>query len=382
MTTSQIYDLLNSVNDQGMGKIPIEVVDTASFVALGDAVLTSANNVEPFVNTLIQVIGKDVVEGRKYTSQFSPFVKGSIEWGTIIRKSSIDMPEVVEEASVDLVDGSSIDHYTINKPHVDQYLFVNRTPYMITITVQDHWLYEAFRSESDMGAFVAMIYTKVQNKLELCIENLARAAMTNYAGLANGTSQEVNLVTLYNTENPQTPPVPTGLQALFNADFLRWSIGIIKEIMTNIRSMSVLYNSLGKERFTPYNNLNLVVLSRFQRQLETTALYSAFNENYIKQVSNYIVPYWQGSGDVEVVDAESRSKIHVEVDKGGTPTEVEIDNVVAMLFDDNALGCYRKPRRTASTPLNAKGLYINTFWHENQMWFNALDENYLLFTLN
>ena len=32
--------------------------------------------------------------------------------------------------------------------------------------------------------------------------------------------------------------------------------------------------------------------------------------------------------------------------------------------------------------INAAGGYTNTFWHEKQLWFNDLSENFVMFTLN
>lgn len=385
METVQIYSLLNNVNQQSEGKIDVTVTDTSSFVSLGDSVLSSSTNTEPFLNSLCQLIYKDIVEGRAYKSNLRSLMKGTAQWGTIVRKISVDMPELVEEKAVPLANGPAPDQYQIALPVVHQYLFVKRTPYSAYISIQRTWLKEAFRSEADMDAFISMVFLKIQNRLELSIENLTKMSIANYIGLAK-QKQTFNLVSMYNDEKDLTgtpDAIAVGISALHNADFMRWAVGIIKEVMANISNMSTLYNYEAEERFTPYANQHLMMLSRFKTQLETTALYGAFNEEYVNVAKKEIIPHWQGSG-TSPMDFSMQSKVnvnvanpHAEGSKG-----VEIENVVAVLFDDNAAGAYRQIEQVATTPLNARTLHTNTWFHEQQMWFNALDENFVVFTLN
>lgn len=385
METNQIYTLLNSVNEQSEGKIDVTVVDTASFVALGDAVLSSATNTEPFLNSLCQLIYRDVVEGRSYKSPLRSLMKGTAEWGAIVRKVAVDMPELVEEKAIPLTDGQSVDQYQVKLPKVHQWLFVSRTPYSAFVTIQRVWLKEAFKSESQMESFIATVFLKIQNRLELSIENLTKMSVANYIGIAK-PNQIFDLVSMYNDEKELTGTgneLSAGISALHNADFMRWAVGIIKEVMSNISSMSTLYNYEGEERFTPYSEQHLMMLSRFKTQLETTALYGAFNEEYVNIVKKEIVPHWQGSGSTPM-DFSMQSKIDVNARIPGAESgsQKQIENVVAVLFDNEAVGAYRQIEEVATTPLNARGLYTNTFFHEQQMWFNAVDENFVVFTLN
>ena len=383
METNQIYSLLNSVNQQSEGKIDITVVDTASFVALGDAVLSSSTNTEPFLNSLCQLIYRDVVEGRAYKSLLRSLMKGTAEWGAIVRKVSVDMPELEEEKALPLTDGQSVDQYTVKLPKVRQWLFVSRTPYSAFVTIQRVWLKEAFKSEAAMESFIATVFLKIQNRLELSIENLTKMSIANYIGIAK-PSQTFNLVSMYNAEKGLTEnAIQTGITAMHNADFMRWAVGIIKEVMSNLSSMSTLYNYEGEERFTPYAEQHLMMLSRFKTQLETTALYGAFNEEYVNIVKKEIVPHWQGTGTTPM-DFAKQSKIDVKarIPKAETSSQKQIENVVAVLFDNEAAGAYRQIEEVATTPLNARGLYTNTFFHEQQLWFNAVDENFVVFTLN
>lgn len=390
METSQIYSTVNNITAQAMGKSPITVVDTSTFIALGNYILNSQNTTEPWLNTIVQQIAYDIIEGRVYRSKFRPFFKNSIEWGNIIRKLTIDMPEMSEEESVELVDGQSIDHYKVALPVAHQYLFVSRTPYKTWVTIQRAWLTEAFRSEADMERFIGMIFQKIRNKLELCVEVLARHAMNNYAGIAKA-SQTYNLVSMYNAMVDSADAIPVGERALLNEKFVRWAIGVMMQISDDIESMSVLYNYDAETRFSAKNRQNMILLSSFVSAVNANTNSVTFNKE-LTTLKNYMsVPYFQGTWDDPTStgtpstghDWKAISQIDISTKTpAGVVSQFKKENVIGFLFDDDALGCYRKKKAVVTTPLNASGLYTNTFFHENQMWFNATDENFILFTLN
>lgn len=378
MTTQQIYTILNETAAQSMGSQAIAVVDSGSFIALGNAVLNSGRNVEPFFNTLIQRIGKTVLVNRAYRSKFRPLIKGIMEYGAIMQKVSVEMPDIRQDDSLTLVDGQSVDQYIVMKPQVHQWLFVKDSTWSIGMTVQERWLRQAFLSESAMDSFLALMFQSVQNKLEVVNENLVRSAMNNYAASV-GASQTINLVTIYNSESART--IDPGITAMFDPDFMRWATGTIRELGRDLENMSTIYNRENQERHSPVDRQNLALLSKFHTQLETVAYQSAFNVDYLRLVQNYTVPFWQAQG-ISPLDYETKAQIQVNTSETTTAKNVTVTNVVGMMFDDDALGGFRKWQSTNTTPMNARALYANTFWHEDQMWFNAFDENFLLLTLN
>lgn len=380
MTTNQIYAIINGINDQALGGTAIKAVNTSSFVSTGRQILNSKDMTEGFLETLVQRIGRTVLVNRAYKSHLAGLVKGEIEFGSIIQKLDVNMPVAEVDESIPLVNGQSVDQWKVALPEATQVFFYKRSPWQMHVTIQRRWLVEAFLSETAMNAFISLIFVKVQNKLEMCIENMVRMAMCNYACLAK-PAQTINLVTMYNADSGNN--VPTGREAMFDKGFMGWVAGILRELGRDMGVMSKLYNYAGADRFTPASLQNLAMLSRFKTQLETTALATAFNDDYFKIVSTYSLPFWQNAGS-GILDYESKSTIECtpESPDGTASAPVTLTNVIGMVFDDDALGMFRKYRDTQTTPLNAAGLYTNTYWHEDNLWFNALDENFVLLTLN
>ena len=367
MDTTQIYSLVNEVARESIGTDEIDVLDTNSLVALGDSVLSSSSNTEAFLNTLVQRIGKTIISYRPYTSQLSLLDVGDMEFGQIMQKIKVKMPTAIEDDTYNLVDGESIDMYKVSKPKASQKLFVKRTPVTYTITTQRKALKEAFTSAEALGAFIAAVFGEVRNAIELTQENLGRLTMANYIANAE-TTQVYDLVTLYNAMGHT---VPTGEDALYDEAFLRFAIGKMKNISIKMATMSELYNDGSEQRHSPIDMQRFMYLVDFMTALETQVNYAAFHDEYVKVATGIAVPYWQAAKspfDIKVKDSED--------------VEKTIENVVAFIHDRDALGTYRKEEEALTTPVNAKGRYYNTFWHLDNLYFNDLSENGVVFTLN
>lgn len=374
MNTNQIYELVNDVAQQTMGEAALTASDTASLVAMGNAILSSSTNTEAFIDTLVQRIGKTMISYRPYKSKLGLMAVSDMTMGAIMQKIKVKMPTAVEDVTTQLIDGQSIDQYIISKPQASQKLFVKRTPYTFYITIQKKWLREAFTSEVAMGSFISAIYGEVENALELSQENLARLCMANFmATISSSANRVVNLVTDFNTATSSSITTAT---ALTNESFLRYALGRMNNISKKMQTMSVLYNDGTETRHTPADDQRFVSLVDFQTALETQVQWAAFHEQYVKKQNGIEVPYWQS--------AQSPMNINLIIE-GDDPEQEEsttLSNIVAFIHDRDALGTYRKEVEVATTPLNARGLYTNQFWHMNDLYFNDVSENGVIFTLN
>lgn len=374
---NQIYDLCNQIFQQMTGRTDIAAVDSASLVAMGNEVSNLGKN-DLWLNTLARRIGLTIDNYRVYHNKFSDLYRTQVEWGALVQKLTVEMPDAVADDmyKVGQMNGQALDHYIINNPKAKQKIFDKETPYSFFITMQEKMLTEAFLNAGAMASFVNQVFGKVQNKIEVVLEDLARVALVNM--MCNlSVKQEIKLVTLYNSKtgstlNPQT--------ALFNPTFMRFAIGMMNNIASKMETMSVLFNTEGYDRFTPKSEQRFYVLADFITQLETVVQYAAFNPQYVNKSVDIAVPYWQGvkEGD-DVNDIVVLSKVIGKVDN---KVEKTIENVVGVLFDREAIGTFRQEEKVLTTPVNARGAYYNTFWHEKQMWFNDMSENAVIFTLN
>lgn len=376
METNQIYELVNDVAQQTMGESALTASDTASLVAMGNAILSSSTNTEAFIDTLVQRIGKTMISYRPYKSQLGLMAVSDMTMGAIMQKIKVKMPTAVEDVTTQLIDGQSIDQYIVSKPKATQKLFVKRTPYTFYVTIQKKWLREAFTSEVAMGSFISAIYGEIENALELSQENLARLCMANFmVSISESTNRVINLVTEYNALVLTSEQV-TAANAMVNEAFLRFALGRMNNISKKMKTMSVLYNDGSETRHSPEGDQRFVSLVDFQTALETQVQWAAFHEQYVKKQNGIEVPYWQAAQSPMNID------LIIEGDDPEQEESTTLSNIVAFIHDRDALGTYRKEVEVATTPLNARGLYTNQFWHMNDLYFNDVSENGVIFTLN
>ncbi|MBQ5912534.1 MAG: hypothetical protein IIW93_05505 [Bacteroidaceae bacterium] len=379
METNQIYGLINDVNAQTIGTENLTILNTEQLVALGDYLFNSGS-VDLWTNTLLSRIASTKISYRAYQSKLGIYAVSDITMGLIMQKIKVDMPNAVEDVTTQLQDGQSVDMYIVSKPTAHQKLFAKRTPATFFRTTQRKWLREAFTSESAMGSFLAAVQGEVNNKIELTQENLARLTMANFMALISQTaSRVVNLVSEYNSLTGND--VPTGEGALLDEGFCRYALGRMNKIAKYMETMSRLYNDGSVDRHSPKGSQRFVSLIDFRTALETQVQWAAFNERYVATKNGVEVPYWQS--------AKSPFDIKLRIHEGtedasdsDDDVDITLTNVVGMIHDVDAFGTYRKEMDVITTPVNARGAYYNTFWHLNDLYFNDVSENGILFTLN
>lgn len=369
MAVKQIYDIVNAVNSQTIGISDLTVVDEQGLISLGETVLTTNGLADTWLNSLAQRIGRTIISFREYKSKYSDMVLDSMQWGNIVQKIKVSMPEATEDESYKLVDGKSIDMYKVANPKVTQSFFTTETPYQFFVTIKREQLEEAFTSETSMNGFIGAIYGEVQNAIELSLESLARNCINNFIGerVSSGKAS-FNLLTMYNTETNKTLTVKT---CLHDKEFLAYCVSRINLISKYMENMTKIYNDGTQTRHTPKSLQHLRVLEDFESRLETVVQYQAFRDGYVKLNNYHTTSFWQS--------IKNPNEINVNLASSGNPAHYS--NIIAILYDRDALGLYKKDSWNSTTPFNSAGGYYNTYYHHKELYFNDLSENFVVFYL-
>lgn len=391
LTAKQIYGIVNEVASQAMGKTAISVVDDTGLIALGNTVLASDATKNNFINALTDRIGRTIVSFRAYNSHFPDFERDSIEWGNILQKLKISMPNAEEDQSYNLVDGTSVDQYKINKAKISQLLFTTETPWQTHITVHLDELEKAFVDSTAMGTFISGMFGEVQNRIELAMENLSMNCVANYISeiKARGEDSEhrvYNLVTLFNKETG-VDYTTNPLKALDDEDFLKFTVRTINRISSTMEYMTAgVFNSpqnINTEeptdeensiytRHTPKSEQRMMLFIDLVNALKTNINSKAFNmEQVAIDIPFKTVPFWQS--------LTTPADIHVK-NASGVSNEI-IPEVMGILYDREAMGTFKKKYTSLTTPINAAGKYYNVFYHMITMYYNDLTENAVVFLL-
>lgn len=391
LTAKQIYGIVNEVAQQAMGSKAIAVVDNAGLIALGNTVLGSDATKNNFINALTDRIGRTIVSFRAYHSHFPDFERDSIEWGNILQKLKIGMPDAEKDDSYDLVDGTSVDQYKINKAKVNQLLFTTETPWQTHITVHLDDLEKAFIDSSAMGVFISGMFGEVQNRIELAMENLSMDCVNNYMAelikrKKTKASRVINLVTEYK-DKTGVDHTTTPISALDDEEFLKYVVRRINSISSTMEYMTNgIYNdTLGEgltgentavyTRHTPKSEQKLMLFIDLVNALKTNINSKAFNmEQVAIDIPFKTVPFWQSM--------VTPSGINVKPTSGGSTEEAVTQSLImGIMYDREAMGTFKKKYNSITSPINAAGKYYNVFYHMITMYFNDLTENAVVFVL-
>lgn len=378
----QVYPIVNSLFKQMTGLQGIEAVDTNSLVAMGSLINNLGKN-DLYLNSLARRIGRTITDYRTYSTLYLDLARSNIEWGAIVQKIHAEMPEATDCKiyEVGFLDGQSVDQWIISNPKASQKLFDKETPYSFFITISTKMLKDAFLSEGAMQHFISIIFLQVQNKISVVMEELGRLCVNNFI-LNVENRQHLHLVSMYNAEVPGANL--TSASCIHDADFLRYTIGIINMMSKKFEDMSVLYNKESRQKFTPKKYQRLYLLSDFMERIKTVVSYAAFHKDDITARPNITIPFFQSNSLINTPNYfEDITTISGSVQgANGTSEEKTLNNVLGVMFDHDAMGTFREEETVLTTPINARAAYYNTFWHERPLWFNDMAENGIVFFLD
>lgn len=383
MKVEQIYELMNTVTEELLGDSIIVEEDLSNIVDLGKAFEDSVG-LENYTRSLVDHVGRMVFVDRVYGGRAPSVLVDGWEYGAILEKISVSLPEAQENEVWELQDGQSYDPNVFKKPNVTAKFFNDRITFDIQLSITTKQVKSAFDNVTQLNAFVSMLYTSVNNSATVKTDSLVMRAINNmigetlYSEFPNGVYtgsgvRAVNLLKLYNdTLATGTTPL-TKDEFCHSPEAIRYSIMVFKNYIDRIKVMSTLFNMGGAERFTPDERLHIVMLSEFANSADVFLQSDTFNEQYTALPKAERTVYWQGSG----VDFDFGSTSAIKLQTSGGHV-IDTDGIIAVMFDRDALGVANVDRYVTSQ-YNAKGDFTNNFYHYTQGMWNDGNENFVVF---
>lgn len=392
MTVKQIYELMNTVTGEVLGKTGLVAEDLSNVVDVGTEVF-NASAVDNYVKTLVNHIGKVVFVNRPYSGKIPSVLMDSWEFGSVLEKISCDTPAASENETWELTNGTEYKQDIFYQPKVSAKFFNSKVTFEVPMSFTEKQVKESFSNAAQLNGFISMIYNAVDRSMTIKIDSLvmrtinsmiAQTLNADKTAFAGGygtasTARCVNLLKLYNdkffpaTGSTANPDALTAAKAIYDPDFIRFASYTMGVYVDRLASISTLFNVGGKDRFTDANNLHVIMLSDFAKGADVY-LQSDVRHNEMTRLPNYeTVPYWQGSG--QNYEFDSTSAINVKIDAS---TTVEIDGIVGVMFDRDALGVSNLDRRV-TTAYNAKAEFFNNYYKFDAGYFNDTNENFVVF---
>lgn len=375
MEIKQIYPLVNEATNEALGVEGLVLEDLSNIVEVGNAVF-NANAMDKYVKALVNRIGKIIFVNRVYEGSAPSVLMDGWEYGSVMQKVSMGLPEATENETWDLVDGQSYDPHIFHAPKGVVAKYYNKyITFEIDMSFTEDQLKMSFNSVTELNGFISMLYTQVENSMTVKLDELIRRTINNMIAETvhtNNGARAINLLTLYKSAYPADTTI-TAATALNNPDFIRFAAYIIKVTHGRMRTMSTVFNEGNQPRHTPTDMSHIVLLEDFASGADVFLQSNTFHDELSALPTAERVPYWQGSGtSYAFADV---SKINVKTAGGNV---VEQGGILGVMFDRWALGVANIERKVTSqyTP-NAE--FFTNFYKYKAAYFNDFNENFVVF---
>lgn len=386
LTYNAIGTLVSQIVSEATGKTVLTPTNTSDFVSVANIGLQSGY--DNLMGAISQVLSKTVISNRAYSRKFKGMEADAIRWGNHVRKINYIDRDWEDGSRLPITNGVAVDDQAPTLDEVLQTNFYGQNDYEIPWTLYSNQLDVAFRGPDEFGAFITGKLQNISDMTEQKHENLARATLANLiAGVVtiNNTSQVVHLLTEYNTLTASTFTATTIMQPANFAPFMKWVYSRIASVSSMLTERSIVYhqNVTGKEiaRHTPYDRQRVYMYAPSRYQVDARVLADTFHDNYLSQAVTETVNFWQSISTPDEIQV-----VPTYMDTAGalvTPVStVTVNNVFAVLTDEEALGYTVVNQRSTSAAYNGKGEYQNFWLKFTDRYYNDFTENAVVFLLD
>lgn len=399
LTPQDVYAIVNAMSVEMYGSNnTLTAFNTSSFATVGEAMLRTGY--ENTVNALSVVIGRSIIAARPYRGKFRIIVRVPEEYGLITRKISFYSTKLEQAtdfntnlAPAQIVDGASIDPWTITKTYPLEINFAGIKVTQKNYTVFRYQLKQAFANAGAFGDFVSGLLTQIANDIEVMMDAENRLQVLNAIGATynvGAARQKVNLTSAFNAFYGTSYTTAQLLSTYFD-DLMKYFVMRIKgdmELMSEYNELFHVYpaknddggNALVLNRHTPPEARRLLLYMPRVRQAEATIFPSLFDSSYLRLENYEGVEYWQNPNVPEGVSI-TPNQLNTTTGQSETGNAVALDHVFALLFDRDALATSIHVEDVLTSPVNNKGSYYNVTYHWSKDHILDQTENMILYYL-
>lgn len=398
------YAVMNALARQATAQNDISVVDHTSFIDAGTKTL--AVGTENVLNAIARTIKEVVIQSRPYKGKFGLIAASEDQWNTRLAKISVyaadneasgafntDLYTNIGDGLTDVSAGPG-SMWEQKLPKVVERFFLSEAVWDKHYTTPLAQLQSAFNDEATFVRFMNGIITEIENDIESTLESRNRALVVDriagtYLQVANadlGPECAVDLIKYFNDECGTSYTREEVLREHLT-EFMELFISKIKIDSDRLEERTALYHDpltitdsgvdYNVLRHTPKAMQKLMLFSEFIAKAKTRVMPEIFNPDYLSLENYEGVTYWQSSkpGDRMKIDCKPA------LPEGAESSEVELDYVIGILFDTDAIRSINQFQGAYVTPVNARHLYTNTWYHYKFGAINDYTENGIIYYL-
>ena len=426
LTQKDVYAIINAmVSDMTGGQSSLRAVDTSSFISCGELVMSYPT--ENILNSLGLLMGRILFSARPYKGKWD--IINTISTGAythrLAKVSVYNRPAVAAgpwntDLYTNMAEGftNGQNKDANDDPQSVKSMWEMRLSYPVElnfggssvwdtcITIPEIQLNQAFRDPGELNELISTCLVEHENDIELEKQAFRNAIVLNHiagvydlftSGVMPGSV--VNLTEAFNVKyyGSDTTSYKTSaeLRSTYLKEFLAFMVATIKTYSKRLANKSANYHwtpekvvngeTLELLRHTPRDKQKLFMYEPLFIDAESMVMSEVFNPKYL-DIGNYEgVEFWQNENAPESIevtpaipDTNTNSATYGTQIAG---TKVTLDYVVGLMFDTDALMSDFQVERVDSTPLEARKLYRNLWFHAAKNGINDFTEKSILFIM-
>ena len=392
LTPLDCYALINAISAEITGQeATLQAVDSSTFVSVGESILQAGT--ENTLNAISIVLGRTFMAVRPYQARLNIFnalnsglftnrVRKISFYSRWAQPSGAFNTDLYTNHAMGFDNGSNPSGGTPqslptmweqNQPIPLELNFAGRSVWDDSTTVYEDQLQMAFRSEENFATFMSGVLTEKGNDIETQKEAFNRATLLNYlAGIydlnsVNGAA--IDLAAAYNSTF-QTTYSRDDLLGAHYKEFLEFVIATIKKLSNLLENRSVKFhwsptktiNGVSYEllRHTPKAKQRLIMYRPFWIDAEARVLPEIFNDQYLQPPQFEGVDFWQNENAGPSIDVTPAIPDTSDPRSQTVGTQVQLDYVLGVLYDEDAIMVDYQLEAAYSTPIEARKRYRYT----------------------
>ena len=257
----------------------------------------------------------------------------------------------------------------------------------------------AFTDEATFNRFWAGALVENANDIKSEKNAFRRVALLNFlAGMYDLTTYGTKVVNLTYEFNQKfgTSYTSAQLRTTYLKEFLAFFVSTFKTYSKNLKYRSLNYHVDMPEtvngetyhllRHTPYNRQRVILYEPLFIEAEAQVLPEIFRPNYLDLNTQYYgVQWWQNENDPSAIDVvpsiPDLNTLSTYYGEQVTGTRVQLDYVVGLIFDEDAIMTDFQLDDVNTTPLEARKRFRNTWYAMSRNLINDFSEKAVMFTM-
>ena len=384
--------LLDPDTHQPISNAAFAALDSQALADIGKAV-TSENSISALNTGLISVIGRHIIETRKYTSRVPSIYIESFDWGGFLERTRLGLGEIFDDPMYTKQFGQNfaeIEHTYYGQPTYSR-IYEEAKAIMCPMSTEREKLGDAFQGWDKLNEYLSAKEAKILSTINLALSVMEKMILQTAIAISDVKNHaqfhmiteavEAGVIDQIPVAGGD-PRNPTYEEVRLNPAWIAFVMMRIKQIRSYFMEISTAFND-GTLPTWCDEDPRLILLDDFVAASKVYVKANTFNPDEIGVGSMDTVTSWQAimnlDDSTEVnFDPVTLSSVYVAANadgKIGQTTKYEKAGVIGLMFDRSAIGI-SLARNKVTSNYTASADFWNTYNH--QLVNHIIDSSYAI----